>query len=132
MKTPFAISFLLGLCFASTSNAALPDLSGVTNNGLKIEIYSELSPLAINQIHNWELRVVNDSNVTLELEKLLVTGGMPEHNHGLPTQPQLTGRVANGNYLIEGIRFHMQGLWQIKIEIQVNGLVDTASIEFKM
>tara|TARA_B110000858_G_scaffold196741_1_gene256287 strand:+ start:1990 stop:2391 length:402 start_codon:yes stop_codon:yes gene_type:complete len=132
MKLFFALSLLLALCSANAAETKLPDLSGVTDGGLKIEIYSELSPLSINQIHSWQLRVLDDNNRALELEELLVIGGMPEHDHGLPTQPQLTGRLDNGDYLLEGLRFHMQGLWQIHIEMQVNGLVDTAIIEFKL
>ena len=75
---------------------------------------------------------MDDNDETLELEELSVFGGMPEHDHGLPTQPQLTSRLDNGDYVLEGVRFHMQGLWQIQIELQLNGLVDTAIIEFKL
>ena len=132
MKIFFSLSFLLALCSAKAAETRLPDLSGLTDSGLQIEIYSELSPLSINQIHSWQLRVLDDNGEALELEELVVVGGMPEHNHGLPTQPQLTSRLANGDYLLEGLRFHMQGLWQIQIELKLNGLVDTAVIEFKL
>ena len=39
--------------------------------------------------------------------------GMPDHDHGLPTQPQVTSRLENGDYLLEGVRFHMPGKWQL-------------------
>ena len=132
MKTLFALSFLLVICSANAADALLPDLSGVTDKGLKIEIYSELTPLVINQIHSWQVRVMDSDDEILELEELNVYGGMPEHDHGLPTQPQVTTRLDNGDYLLEGVRFHMQGHWQLQVELQLNGVTDTAIIDFDL
>ena len=132
MKILIALSLLLSLWFANAANVRLPDLSGVTDKGLKIEIYSELSPLSINQIHSWHLRVLNRNNEILELEELNIFGGMPEHDHGLPTQPKVTTRLDNGDYLLEGVRFHMQGHWQLQVELQLNGVEDTAIIDFDL
>jgi hypothetical protein len=132
MKILIALSLLLSLCFANAADVRLPDLSGVTDKGLKIEIYSELSPLSINQIHSWHVRVLDRNNEILELEELNVYGGMPEHDHGLPTQPEVTTRLDNGDYLLEGVRFHMQGHWQLQVELQLNGVEDTAIIDFDL
>jgi len=46
-----------------------------------------------------------------------IVGGMPEHNHGMPTQPQITEELAPGRYLLEGVRFHMPGLWRLTASI---------------
>ena len=132
MKILIALSLLLSICFANAADVRLPDLSGVTDKGLKIEIYSELSPLSINQIHSWHVRVLDRNNEILELEELNVYGGMPEHDHGLPTQPEVTTRLDNGDYLLEGVRFHMQGHWQLQVELQLNGVEDTAIIDFDL
>ncbi|MDE0982094.1 MAG: FixH family protein [Gammaproteobacteria bacterium] len=132
MKILIALSLLLTLFFANAADVRLPDLNGVTDKGLKIEIYSELSPLSINQIHSWHVRVLDRNNEILELEELNVYGGMPEHDHGLPTQPEVTTRLDNGDYLLEGVRFHMQGHWQLQVELQLNGVEDTAIIDFDL
>lgn len=132
MKIFFALSLLFATCSANAADGGLPDLSGVTDKGLKIEIYSELSPLRINQIHSWHVRVLNGDNESQELEDLMVFGGMPEHDHGLPTQPEVTTRLDNGDYLLEGVRFHMQGLWKLQIELQLYGVTDTAIIDFDL
>jgi hypothetical protein len=132
MKILFAISLLLTLFSASAADVNLPDLNGVTDKGFKIEIYSELSPLSINTIHSWHIRVVDRDDEILELEELNVFGGMPEHDHGLPTQPQVTRRLDNGDYLLEGVRFHMQGHWELQIEFQYAGVDDTAIIDFDL
>jgi hypothetical protein len=132
MKILFAISPLLTLFSASAADVNLPDLNGVTDKGFKIEIYSELSPLSINTIHSWHIRVLDRDDEILELEELNVFGGMPEHDHGLPTQPEVTMRLDNGDYLLEGVRFHMQGRWELQIEFQYAGVDDTAIIDFEL
>ena len=132
MKILFAISPLLTLFSASAADVNLPDLNGVTDKGFKIEIYSELSPLSINTIHSWHIRVLDRDDEILELEELNVFGGMPEHDHGLPTQPEVTMRLDNGDYLLEGVRFHMQGHWELQIEFQYAGVDDTAIIDFEL
>ena len=132
MKILFAISPLLTLFSASAADVNLPDLNGVTDKGFKIEIYSELSPLSINTIHSWHIRVLDRDDEILELEELNVFGGMPEHDHGLPTQPEVTMRLDNGDYLLEGVRFHMQGHWELQIEFQYAGVDDTAIIDFDL
>ena len=132
MKILFAISLLLTLFPASAADVNLPDLNGVTDKGFKIEIYSELSPLSINTIHSWHIRVLDRDDEILELEELNVFGGMPEHDHGLPTQPEVTMRLDNGDYLLEGVRFHMQGHWELQIEFQYAGVDDAAIIDFEL
>lgn len=132
MKILFALSLVLTLCSANAADVRLPDLSGVTDQGFKIEIYSELSPLRINTIHSWHIRVLDRDGEILELEELNVFGGMPEHDHGLPTQPEVTMRLYNGDYLLEGVRFHMQGHWELQIEFQYAGVDDTAIIDFDL
>jgi hypothetical protein len=132
MKILFALSLVLTLCSANAADVRLPDLSGVTDQGFKIEIYSELSPLSINTIHSWHIRVLDRDGEIIELEELNVFGGMPEHDHGLPTKPQVTKRLDNGDYLLEGVRFHMQGLWELQIEFQYAGVDDTTIIDFDL
>ncbi|MFT7472435.1 MAG: hypothetical protein ACI8XU_002333 [Kiritimatiellia bacterium] len=132
MKILFALSLLLTLCSVNAADVRLPDLSGVTDKGFKIEIYSELSPLSINTIHSWHIRVLDRDDEILELEELNVYGGMPEHDHGLPTQPEITMQLDNGDYLLEGVRFHMQGHWELQIEFQYAGVDDTAIIDFDL
>ncbi|MEX0964769.1 MAG: FixH family protein [Pseudohongiellaceae bacterium] len=130
MKLFFGLLLVLTLSYSNAADTMPPDLSGMTDRGLTIEIYSELSPLRINQIHSWHIRVRDGDKEVPMLEQLSVFGGMPEHDHGLPTQPEVTTRLDDGDYLLEGVRFHMQGLWRLQIELQLEGVDDTAIIEF--
>jgi hypothetical protein len=46
----------------------------------------------------------------------LSVDGMPQHGHGLPTQPRAIP-VADGIYAIEGLRFNMGGWWVLALTI---------------
>ena len=84
----------------------------------QVSISSQLDPIAINQIHNWTLHVETADGQPVENAEITVDGGMPQHDHGLPTAPQVTQDLENGDYLVEGLKFHMDGWWEIKFAIK--------------
>lgn len=71
----------------------------------------------INRIHSWILHVESADGVPVENAKIEVSGGMPEHDHGLPTHPRITEELGNGDYRLDGIRFHMRGYWEITVTV---------------
>ena len=73
---------------------------------------------AINQIHSWQVKLSSPSGVPVSHARISVDGGMPQHGHGLPTRPQVTRELADGTYLLEGMKFSMTGWWEIKLAIQ--------------
>ena len=46
-----------------------------------------------------------------------VDGGMPQHGHGLPTEPRVTEYLGEGHYRVAGVRFNMGGWWELKFAI---------------
>ena len=72
---------------------------------------------AINQIHSWVLHVESADGVPVEHAEITVTGGMPEHDHGMPTQPRVVDELGGGDYVLDGMRFHMSGYWEIELTI---------------
>jgi len=134
MKHLSALLLITLLSYPSLSALAaeeLPVLSGKTPEGTQIEIYSELSPLVINKIHSWRIRIL-DANGAPQAAEMSISGGMPEHDHGMPTAPQITRQLDNGDYLLEGMRFHMPGAWQLLFELTINGTQQTAVIDFRL
>jgi hypothetical protein len=83
----------------------------------RVSSRSRLSPIAINRIHSWVLHLETGDGQPVEAAKITINGGMPEHDHGLPTAPQVTRYLGNGDYLVEGIKFHMNGWWQMSFLI---------------
>lgn len=128
---------LLGAQAALAQFSEDPVLSVQTRKGIKVDIYSEIAPLDINRIHSWQLRLTDAVGSPVANAKIEVVGGMPEHDHGLPTQPQITAKTETGIYLLEGMRFHMPGKWQLDIkltyELGTEGLtVENTKIEFEL
>ena len=74
----------------------------------------------INQMHSWILHIENSDGLEIEGASVDVEGGMPEHNHGLPTKPRMTKELGGGDYQLQGMRFHMSGYWEIIVSITTN------------
>ena len=59
-----------------------------------------------------------------------VSGGMPAHDHGLPSRPRVTRALGDGAYLLEGLKFHMNGRWEVRLDIEVGGNTDAVVFRF--
>jgi hypothetical protein len=82
-------------------------------------------PIAINSIHTWNLHVETADGQPVEGAEISVDGGMPQHGHGLPTQPRVTRDLGGGNYVVEGMKFQMTGWWVVKFTVNSGGQTDT-------
>ncbi|MBU2676037.1 MAG: FixH family protein [Gammaproteobacteria bacterium] len=87
------------------------------DGGLRVTYSPVAGPLEINRIHSWVLHVESVGGAPIENADIEVTGGMPEHDHGLPTQPRVTTELGNGDYRLDGVRFHMRGYWEITVTV---------------
>jgi hypothetical protein len=87
--------------------------------------HARLEPLSINQIHAWSFHLETDAGQPLDGAAITVDGGMPQHGHGLPTAPQVTTALGNGDYLVEGMKFNMPGWWVVNFHISANGQRDS-------
>jgi hypothetical protein len=73
---------------------------------------------AINQMHSWKVKLATPDGAPVHAARFAVDGGMPQHGHGLPTQPRVTRELEEGTYLLEGMKFSMTGWWEVKLDIQ--------------
>jgi hypothetical protein len=74
-------------------------------------------PLRVRRLQTVPVRISDAHGRPVDNAVISVDGGMPEHGHGLPTQPRVTRALGNGVYEIEGLRFSMGGWWQLKLAI---------------
>ena len=96
-------------------------------------MYSSIGgQIRVNRIHSWELTIkdaagkpVNDAVVTL-------VGDMPEHGHGLPTEPEVTKMGVGGLYRIDGMKFQMPGWWVVTISVTADGVQDSVSFNLNI
>jgi hypothetical protein len=82
---------------------------------------------AINQMHSWTVQLHNPAGAPIPGARFAVDGGMPQHGHGLPTQPRVTREVAAGSYQLDGMKFSMTGWWEIKLAIDSPQGADTVT-----
>ncbi|HFQ93615.1 MAG TPA: hypothetical protein ENK32_06375 [Anaerolineae bacterium] len=114
-------------------NAEVPadldtSLSRPTEQGAyQVTISSELDPLSLNEIHNWTIHVETPDGTAVTNAEITVDGGMPVHQHGFPTAPQVTENLGNGDYKLEGVKFSMAGWWEMKLDITADGQSDSVT-----
>ena len=80
-------------------------------------------PVAINQIHSWRIQLSAASGAPVSGAVIHLGGGMPDHGHGFPTRPRVR-EIGGGEYLLEGMKFNMQGRWEIKLGVQAGDEFD--------
>jgi len=109
---------------------------GVTwksKRGLFVATYdSELKPITINQLHSWVLQIEDANGEAVTGAKIVADGGMPTHDHGLPTRPRVTAELGDGAYRLDGLRFHMRGDWEVTLTIDANGVSDTITVNLTL
>ena len=107
--------------------------SWVSRSGIfQVAFHAELDPLQINRIHNAVLLIRTPAGAPVADATVTVSGGMPLHNHGLATEPQVTRYLGEGKYLVEGLRYHMHGAWELVISIEAGEGKDTVVIPLQL
>jgi hypothetical protein len=77
-----------------------------------------LQPIRVGQMHSWRLKIHDRDGAGIAGAAITVDGGMPQHGHGLPTRPRVTGDLGGGSYMVEGMRFNMGGWWVVSFHIR--------------
>ena len=102
-----------------------------SDNGLfNVSYTASTGTVPVNQMHQWTLHVETSDGKPVEDATITVDGDMPQHGHGLPTQPRVTKNLGNGDYLVDGMKFQMGGWWLMDFTIATNGQTD--AVHFNM
>jgi hypothetical protein len=102
-----------------------------SDDGLfKVSYAPSTGTVPVNQMHQWTLHVETTDGQPVEDATIGVDGDMPQHGHGLPTQPRVTKNLGNGDYLVDGMKFQMGGWWLMDFTITANGKTD--AVHFNM
>ena len=73
--------------------------------------------LYTRQLQSVRLLLSDSSGAPVDGASITIDGGMPQHGHGLPTQPRVTAQLGNGAYQVDGLKFNMGGWWELKFRI---------------
>lgn len=129
-----AIWFALALRAMASENTPPPDLdvsrARLSAQGLYRASYTpNIEPIATDRLHAWSLHLESAGGQPVDGAAITVRGDMPGHGHGLPTQPIVSQR-ANGDYLVEGMKFQMAGWWYVTFDISAGDKHDTVRFDF--
>jgi hypothetical protein len=121
----FAAVAALAMAGCSTPRDLDLSLDKASASGLyRVALVPPAQAPAINQLHSWKVKVATPDGTPVHGAVFAVGGGMPQHGHGLPTQPRVTREVADGTYQLDGMKFSMTGWWEVKLDIQGPGGTD--------
>ena len=112
-----ALAFIAA-CAAPPDDLDLSLTRSTAEGKLLVVLQPPPMPAPINQIHTWQIKLTTPAGLPVRHAQIAVDGGMPQHGHGLPTRPRVTGELADGTYLLEGVKFSMTGWWEVKLAIQ--------------
>ncbi|ESZ04907.1 MULTISPECIES: FixH family protein [unclassified Mesorhizobium] len=97
-----------------------------TANGLFVASFEpERGVVRQGELQSWLLTLKTNAGTPVEGAAISISGGMPQHRHGLPTSPHATDYLGDGRYRIGGVKFTMSGLWQLHFAISAAAGSDT-------
>lgn len=107
--------------------------SQVSDRGLyAVTVRPEVIPPPVGTLHRWTVTVTDAAGRPADGLTITVSGGMPAHRHGLPTQPVMTGSTGNGEYRLDGLKFNMPGKWVVRLSLDGAGGADTVIVPFDL
>jgi hypothetical protein len=83
------------------------------------------------RLQRWTPHLETTAGAPVDSASLTVDGGMPQHRHGLPTKPQVTRVLGNGDHLVEGMKFNMGGWWVVKFGVDAAAGRDSVVFNLK-
>ncbi|MDN2566769.1 FixH family protein [Aquibium sp. A9E412] len=104
-----------------TPPPAEPDLGPQKSSAaglFTVALAPEREPVPMNALHGWTVTVTTPDGAPVTDATLAIDGGMPAHGHGLPTAPTVGGHLGEGRYRVEGMRFNMGGLWELRVRVE--------------
>lgn len=97
-----------------------------------VQLDPPASGVPLQTLSAWTVRVASSDGQPVSRARVTVAGTMPQHGHGMPTQPRVTGEPSPGVYRIDGLKFSMAGWWQLRLAIRADEAEDTAEFNIVM
>jgi hypothetical protein len=93
-------------------------LSKRTDQGLyKASVEPGLAPIVVGTMHGWVVEISTRDGQPVDHATIAVDGGMPQHGHGLPTEPKVSTDLGDGRYQVDGMKFNMPGWWVVNLSV---------------
>lgn len=93
----------------------------------RAEIIERSEPVELNEFQEWTVRVQQADGTPVAGAVLGISGSMPQHGHGMASQPQASAGAVAGEYRIKGLQFSMPGWWEVNLYISKDRVDDTVT-----
>ena len=112
-------AFACGERAADPGTASRGDSSVVSTAGrYRLAVRPAKPSPRLGQLHEWIVRVERMDSRSPNPSRVFFDGGMPTHGHGFVTKPRVTRALGEGEFLVEGVKFHMAGPWEIRVAVE--------------
>ncbi len=89
-------------------------------------------PLRLRRLQSMTLRLTDRDGHPVDGAAISIEGGMPEHSHGLPTRPKVSHARGDGVYEIAGLRFSMDGWWELTLAVEAASGTDRVTFNLAL
>lgn len=86
------------------------------------EVDNASTKIPLNELYNLKIKVLDDKGATAKDVGLKLNACMPDHNHCMLNKI-VVEKVKDGEFLVKGMKFHMQGHWEIYADVTSAGKV---------
>ncbi len=111
------LAFMTSGCMSPPRDLDVSLTRGTVEGKYVVTLVPPPAPAAVNAMHSWQVKLAGQGGAPVTHARITVDGGMPQHGHGLPTQPLVRRELSDGIYLLEGMKFSMTGWWEIKLAV---------------
>ena len=127
-----AVATALHATMAAPSDLDLSRTRVTAGGGYRMSFTPEGDSIRVGRMHSWRLHVETVDGAPVDSAAIAVDGGMPQHGHGLPTQPRVTQALGGGDYLVSGMKFNMGGWWVVTFRMQAAAAADSVTFNLKL
>jgi hypothetical protein len=82
----------------------------------------------LNHLHGFDIALETAHGRPVSGATIVITGSRRYAPNPLPTMPQVRPGPAAGSYRVEGLRFHIPGVWHLHFAIQSGEIRDRAAL----
>jgi hypothetical protein len=83
----------------------------------------------LHRLHGFELRLETTDGRAAAGASIVLSGRRLDASNPLPTLPRVAPATGEGNYRVEGVRFHMPGDWHLVFDIDFEQVRDRAVLD---
>jgi hypothetical protein len=126
------ILVVAALAVAASAASATTGTTVRSKRGVyRVTVTPKPSSSPVGRLHTWSLMLRTAKGAPVTKARISVDGDMPEHGHGLPTQPRVR-ELGHGRYVVQGMKFQMGGFWYVRFAINARPGRDVARVEFDL